>query len=1084
MDIQMKKALLVVRCSLGYSALFRAGLMLAISAVWGCGGGPNTPPTPPTPDFSLSVSSASVKVAAGATATVSVAVTGTNGFSYPVAVGISGLPSGVSVSPTNLQVAPGQPVTVTFTAAPYLSPSTSSLTFSGNANALSHTAATSLAVTPYAGNISVPRTRYTRTDAATPYFTWPNSNWIVFDSPTNRFFETDPSTNQVMVLDAATQTEIGAITVPGAFGIDETPDHTTLYVGTQIGDVYAIDPVGMKVVHRYIASEIGPSGYQAYSVHVLANGNLALLGSQGGVPGVDGYRSFAVWNPLDNSITTDASYIDGGISSSNNCTSSGNIFELTLTGDRTTIVLSAGNSLCTLNTVTGKVNSAPIVGFPVSATPDGKSLLVLQQGGIGQGETPPQILVLNAQTLAQTGTIALGTDAGNPTEMFVTPDSSTVYIGEGGAVTSFIYAYNLATGQQIGWLPNLFLSPIVGGTASGPIYNPDFQAIDNTGLLAGPMEEGVGFLDTTALRTGPVGTATSNGYLNPSSGPTSGGTQFQIPFPENLGALYLGKNLASSISLVGNGLFEGTTPTGRAGYVDVYGVLTDGGLGVLPEAFSYGPTIIEATPNFSTADGGGTGILYGYGFGPTVEAEPPIGPFAIPADLQITIGGKQAKITSYNPNAYPVDTPPYPLQSATFTIPAGTSGGADDITITTDAGSTTLSAGMSYLPATQQFSLSGAALAQGIYDPMRDLYYFTDTAEIRVFSKTKGQWLTPIQIPAGPAGTTHRLWGIALSPDGSKLAVSDQSADAIYLMDPANPGSAQSFPVSTYFSGSPFPTQGVFTEPAGLAIDNAGNIYFATSITGGSGYDGLFKIDTATGKVTDYGVGTFNSNLFRVAVTSDGAKAFFNVDGEVVAVNTATNTVTYAAAETGCCYGDYDLTLSAGQTTLEATSYLYDTDLNAESYLTANDRESFNITYVYGTKLSPDGRLLFQPSTNGIDVFDGRLGTLRSRIALPFALSQNFDALVGDGKDNSLIAITGVNGDGIAIVDLSSLTEPAPLPYSGHHASMAHLTGLHGHPALRTVPGNKTNGSAAHRVLPGLQIKHVTNKAGVASRLP
>jgi len=56
-----------------------------------------------------------------------------------------------------------------------------------------------------------------------------------------------------------------------------------------------------------------------------------------------------------------------------------------------------------------------------------------------------------------------------------------------------------------------------------------------------------------------------------------------------------------------------------------------------------------------------------------------------------------------------------------------------------------------------------------------------------------------------------------------------------------------------------------------------------------------------------------------------------------------------------------------------------------------------------------------------------RLPTLRSRIALPFALSQNYDALVADGRDNALIAITGANGTGIATIDLSSLSEPVPL---------------------------------------------------------
>ncbi len=133
--------------------------------------------------------------------------------------------------------------------------------------------------------------------------------------------------------------------------------------------------------------------------------------------------------------------------------------------------------------------------------------------------------------------------------------------------------------------------------------------------------------------------------------------------------------------------------------------------------------------------------------------------------------------------------------------------------------------------------------------------------------------------------------------------------------------------------------------------------------------------------------------------------------------------------DVGCCYGDEDLALSSDQSTFEGSSYLYDIDLNAKSYLASNAREAMNIGYVYGVKLSANGRMLFQPSMNGIDVFDGRVGNLLTRVSLPIALSQNFDALVSDGIDNVLVAITGQTGSGIAIVDLSSISEPQPLPY-------------------------------------------------------
>jgi hypothetical protein len=119
--------------------------------------------------------------------------------------------------------------------------------------------------------------------------------------------------------------------------------------------------------------------------------------------------------------------------------------------------------------------------------------------------------------------------------------------------------------------------------------------------------------------------------------------------------------------------------------------------------------------------------------------------------------------------------------------------------------------------------------------------------------------------------------------------------------------------------------------------------------------------------------------------------------------------------------------------------------------------------------------LLFQPSTNGIDVFDGRLGALRTRISLPTALSQNYDALVSDGKDNRLIAITGETGNGIAIIDLSSLAEPSPLAYqdtaSNARLSTDRIQPIPSRPAI----SNTSHASTNLGTVPKATIRHVSN---------
>jgi hypothetical protein len=319
-----------------------------------------------------------------------------------------------------------------------------------------------------------------------------------------------------------------------------------------------------------------------------------------------------------------------------------------------------------------------------------------------------------------------------------------------------------------------------------------------------------------------------------------------------------------------------------------------------------------------------------------------------------------------------------------------------------------------YLPAIQQYPLAGAVLVQGIYDPTRDVYYFTDQTQIRVFSKTKAQWLSSIPMPAG----TQRLWAMSLSPDGSKLAISDAGSSHIYTLNPDSPSAVSAFALPNTVSDAG-------EEPCGLAITDSGIVYYASFSSGFTGTWAIHKLDIGTGTVTDYKTlqdGGLNADaVTRMLLTKDNARVFGNMAGLTFSIDTATETFFFnPTLQFGA---DYELTLSSNQTWMSAAEFLMDTNLNPQSYVVYSDRDVWNQSAVYGEKLSADGNLLFSPLSNAIDVIDGRLGTLRTRIALPFVLSANYDALVDDGRDNVLIAITGQSGDGIAVIDLTSLPE-------------------------------------------------------------
>src|SRR5713226_9635917 len=68
-----------------------------------------------------------------------------------------------------------------------------------------------------------------------------------------------------------------------------------------------------------------------------------------------------------------------------------------------------------------------------------------------------------------------------------------------------------------------------------------------------------------------------------------------------------------------------------------------------PDGFSYGPWVLEPATTYSTAEGGGTGDLFGYGFGPQLYTG---GALFIkpPSDLQLTVGGATAAVADFSPN--------------------------------------------------------------------------------------------------------------------------------------------------------------------------------------------------------------------------------------------------------------------------------------------------------------------------------------------------------------------------------------------------------------------------------------------------
>jgi streptogramin lyase len=445
--------------------------------------------------------------------------------------------------------------------------------------------------------------------------------------------------------------------------------------------------------------------------------------------------------------------------------------------------------------------------------------------------------------------------------------------------------------------------------------------------------------------------------------------------------------------------FSGNTPPAAAGgAADFTVILPDNSIRLMPEDFSYGPTIVEVSTNAGTAEGGAQGAIFGYGFGQQSS------------DVQVTIGGQPAPITQLLTPASATFPYPFQMEAILFSVPSGTSGTSEDVTVTTPNGSATAAKAFRYVAAVQSYSLPGAFLLQGLYDPYRSVMYFTDRAQIAVFSPSAENWLTPITISGTNISTG--FVGIALSPDGNTLAVSDAGNDKIYILNPSSPNAAQSFSVDT----------GAGTEPYGLAVTNSGAVYYATDNQNFGFSGGLNKLDTTTGLITSFEPVKFGDSFMRVLLSADGARIFANDGSGIWIIDTNNDSIVEALQATLSETGNEDAAISADGSVVLTSSLLTDSGLNVSGDLAYVDRDVWLPVAVYGQKLNSDGSLAFQPLTNGIDVLDGVTGLLQYRVALPIQLPNVYDALAIDDKDGLLFVLTA---NGIAQVNLSSLP-PSP----------------------------------------------------------
>jgi hypothetical protein len=274
----------------------------------GCGGGAATVvQQPQAADFSVAVSSSAVSISqGGVSAPVNFSIIPQNGFSANVQVTFAGLPAGVTSNPASpFAITTGIDTSVDFGAA--ITAPTGSFTLSAQAvsGALSHSASLTLAIQP-STIAALPRTNFVRTDS-TPMADNPSGEahhrHIVYDAAHKYVFIANAAMNGLEVISAADQSRVARVSIPQVTSVDLSADGTTVWAGTGLNEIVAVDASVLQVKTRY--EQVGISPLPAIvsdrpeEVLSLATGRCFVRFRQLSSP----EALLALWDPASNAMT-------------------------------------------------------------------------------------------------------------------------------------------------------------------------------------------------------------------------------------------------------------------------------------------------------------------------------------------------------------------------------------------------------------------------------------------------------------------------------------------------------------------------------------------------------------------------------------------------------------------------------------------------------------------------------------------------------------------------------------------------------------------------------------------------------------
>jgi len=951
--------------------------------------------------FSIHVSPTGLSLTPGTSATVQVSLTANSGTAPQLFVSVSGPPNsaGINMGLPQTFLTPTNPVSFFINPTSLAQPLQNFpivITAGDNLVNPLNSSAFTLPLTvsvPFSSNTTPTRSTFVRTDQS--------PIGMVYDQSRKLLFVSVEILNEVLVLSSVDGHQVASVPVNYPAGIDESADGSAIYVvSPYFGGVTIIDPNFFQVVgHTSVPKSVSGSDFPLsfFSVDTLSDGKVMLF--------LAARDEFAIlppiylWDPKANSFAN----IGPPLSSSGLFPSTGLIQR---SADHSKVLLWNSGTAYLYDAASGTF-SAPTnsVGASSAISPDGSRIV-----SVAIQNSSTVLLDSNFNILA-----SLQLDVFPLIGVVYSLDGKHIYVfgGQGGVFGNIGTVIDAQTFSVVGLVPGFSFG------ASLPFSGQWLTtfATDESNMLFGSAFRGVGFLDMgapTFLRQPLPGSFLVQPQLANLSSPTQA-TLNGVGFSQDLGLnLFVGAPPASpsalkapNISVQSTNLLNLTIPKGTAaGPANATLTRSDGFFEVMPDAVTFGPTILRVDADTGSASGSDSIRIFGYGF------DAP--------NTQVSIGGRSAAIVQTNSA---ISEQLFPTESIILRTPPGTPG-KTDVTITTPDGSTSIPGGFHYLNSVQVYSIVGALDALA-YDQNRKRLYATnqDHNQIEIFDLASSKFLSPV--PVGNVPTA-----LALTPDGNLLAVVNRADGTVSVVDPVKMQVSATYSALTAADRDKAGCGGVLLSispaaPHRMLVD----LQCTSSEFGGTFH--LVNLDT--GSLTCTGVAGCGSNgtdisfgfgLAAMASTPDGNKIFLAGAGGagVGLLDLTANTL-----RTGFTGQFSDAAASADGTVFAATFGISDAQLNRTSIMAFEpyaDSGSQSLHNVSGEKLNASGSLLFFPQDSGVDIFDVHTGRLVRHVVLPEPIPFDTNALVLDetGSKMFLISSSGITAAQLDEVPLGLAT--------------------------------------------------------------